>query len=35
MSNDTVQGYLCLAVACTLGLVVLTIMVASVIHWIT
>ena len=34
MSRDTVQGYLCLAVACTLGLVVLTIMVASVIHWV-
>ena len=34
MSRDTVQGYLCLAVACALGLVVLTIMVASVIHWI-
>jgi hypothetical protein len=35
MSKDTVQGYLCLAVACALGLVVLTIMVASTIHWIT
>jgi hypothetical protein len=34
MSRDTVQGYLCLAVAGTLGLVVLTIMVASVIHWV-
>jgi hypothetical protein len=35
MSKDTVQGYLCLAVASALGLVVLTIMAASVIHWIT
>jgi hypothetical protein len=35
MSKDTVQGYLCLAVACALGLVVLTIIGASVIHWIT
>lgn len=35
MSRDTVQGYLCLAIACALGLVVLTIMVASVFHWIT
>jgi hypothetical protein len=35
MNKDTLQGYACLTVACALGLVVATIMVASVIHWIT
>jgi len=35
MNKDTLQGYACLAVACTLGLVVLIIMAASVVHWIT
>jgi hypothetical protein len=35
MSRDTVQGYLCLAVAGTFGLVVLTIMAASVVRWLT
>jgi hypothetical protein len=35
MNNDTLQGYACLTVACTLGLVVLTIMAASIVHWIT
>jgi hypothetical protein len=35
MTKDTVQGYVCLAVACALGMVVLTIMVASVVHWLT
>jgi hypothetical protein len=35
MNNDTLQGYACLVVACTLALVVLTIMIASAIHWIT
>lgn len=35
MSRDTVQGYVCLAVACALGVVVLTIMVASIVHWLT
>jgi hypothetical protein len=35
MTKDTVQGYICLAVACTFGVVVLTIIVASVVHWLT
>jgi hypothetical protein len=35
MNDDTWQGYACLAVAFTLGVVILTIIVASVIHWIT
>ena len=35
MNKDTLQGYACLAVAFMLGLVVVTIMVASVVHWIT
>jgi hypothetical protein len=35
MNKDTLQGYARLAVACALGLVVVTIMVASVVHWTT
>jgi len=35
MNKDTVQGYACLAVAATLGTVILVIMIASVVHWIT
>ena len=35
MNKDTLQSYACLAVSCTLGLVVLAIMVTSVVHWIT
>jgi hypothetical protein len=35
MNKDTLQAYACLAVACTLALVVLTIMIASVAHWVT
>jgi hypothetical protein len=31
--KDALQSYACLAVAATLGLVVLTIMVASILHW--
>lgn len=34
-NKDTLQGYACLAVAGILGLVILTIMVASVVHWVT
>jgi hypothetical protein len=34
-NKDTLQGYACLAVACTLGLVILTIMTASIVHWVT
>jgi hypothetical protein len=34
-NKDTLQGYACLVVASTLGLVILTIMIASVIHWVT
>jgi hypothetical protein len=32
-NKDTLQAYACLAVASTLGLVILTIMIASVVHW--
>jgi hypothetical protein len=35
MNKDTLQGYACLAVASTLGLVIMTIMIASVVHWVT
>jgi hypothetical protein len=34
-NKDTLQGYACLAVAGALGLVILTIMIASVVHWVT
>jgi hypothetical protein len=34
-NKDTLQVYACLVVASTLGLVILTIMIASVIHWVT
>jgi hypothetical protein len=34
-NKDTLQGYACLAVASTLGVVILTIMIASVVHWVT
>jgi hypothetical protein len=33
--KDSLQAYACLAVAATLGLTVLIIMIASIIHWIT
>jgi hypothetical protein len=35
MNKDTLQAYACLLVATTLGVVVLAIMAASVIHWTT
>jgi hypothetical protein len=35
MNKDTWEGYACLAVAATMGAVILTIMIASVVHWIT
>jgi hypothetical protein len=34
MNKDTVQGYACLAVAATLAVVIVTIMIASIAHWI-
>jgi hypothetical protein len=34
-NKDTLQGYACLAIAGALGLVILTIMFASVVHWVT
>jgi hypothetical protein len=33
MNTDTAQAYACLAVAATLAITVLAIMIASVIHW--
>jgi hypothetical protein len=33
VNKHTLQAYACVAVAATLALVVLTIMIASVIHW--
>jgi hypothetical protein len=33
-NKDTLQGYACLVVASTLGLVILTIMIASMLHWV-
>jgi len=35
MNKDTLQSYACLAVASTLGTVIVTIIIASIIHWIT
>jgi hypothetical protein len=35
MNRDTLQGYACLAVATTLGVVVSIIMIASILHWVT
>jgi hypothetical protein len=35
VNKDTLQAYACLAVAATLALVVLTIMIASAIDWTT
>ena len=33
-NKDALQGYACLAVASTLGLVILTIMISSMLHWV-
>lgn len=35
MNKDTLQGYACLAVAATLAAVIVTIMIASITHWLT
>ena len=35
INKDTLQGYACLAVASALGLVMLAIMIASIVHWVT
>jgi hypothetical protein len=35
MNKDTLQGYGCLAVAATLAAVIVTIMIASIAHWLT
>jgi hypothetical protein len=34
MNKDTLQGYACLAVAATLATLIMTIMIASIAHWI-
>jgi hypothetical protein len=33
VNKDTVQAYACLTVAATLAITVVTIMIASIIHW--